>query len=131
MKYDNMTEGEFVSRPNRFIANVLINGENRVCHVKNTGRCRELLQKGAKVIVTRSDNPARKTKYDLIAVYKNGILINMDSVAQASPGKRDFNIQPACACFRHAAVGGSARRGRVQNRNPDFACADFTRYSGG
>lgn len=81
MKYDNITEGEFVSRPNRFIANVLINGKNEVCHVKNTGRCRELLQAGAKVILTRSDNPARKTRYDLVAVYKNDILINMDSMA--------------------------------------------------
>lgn len=81
MKYNNITEGEFVSRPNRFIANVLINGKNEVCHVKNTGRCRELLQAGAKVFLTRSDNPARKTKYDLVAVYKNDILINMDSFA--------------------------------------------------
>lgn len=70
-----------MSRPNRFIANVLINGKNEVCHVKNTGRCRELLQAGAKVILTRSDNPARKTRYDLVAVYKNDILINMDSMA--------------------------------------------------
>lgn len=81
MKYDNIFPGEFISRPNRFIANVKIDGHTEVCHVKNTGRCRELLIPGAPVYVQRSDKPERKTKYDLISVYKGDILINIDSQA--------------------------------------------------
>ena len=83
MRYANVISARFVSRPNRFIAYVDINGERELVHVKNTGRCRELLVEGATVYLSVSDNPARKTKYDLIAVQKitpNGvILINMDS----------------------------------------------------
>lgn len=79
MKYNNTIKGRFISRPNRFIAIVDINGEEVVCHVKNTGRCKELLTKNACVILEKSDNPARKTDYDLIAVYKEERLINMDS----------------------------------------------------
>lgn len=81
MKYSNVHEGIFIDRPNRFIANVLIEGVPTVCHVKNTGRCRELLVPGAKVLLEKSDNPVRKTQYDLIKVYKGGRLINMDSYA--------------------------------------------------
>ena len=81
MKYENITKGIFMSRPNRFIANVEIDGKCQVCHVKNTGRCRELLFPGATVYVQRCSNPERKTKYDLIAVDKNGLLVNMDSQA--------------------------------------------------
>lgn len=81
MKYANMCRGIFLSRPNRFIAHVQIDGESQVVHVKNTGRCRELLVPGAEVWCQRSDNPSRKTKYDLIAVNKAGRLINMDSQA--------------------------------------------------
>ena len=81
MKYKNTVVGEFISRPNRFIANVMIDGEEHVCHVKNTGRCRELLVPGCKVILEKSDNPSRRTAYDLVAVYKNEMLINMDSQA--------------------------------------------------
>jgi sugar fermentation stimulation protein A len=81
MNYPNTVAGTFVSRPNRFIAKVMINGEEETVHVKNTGRCRELLFPGATVILTRSDNPNRKTQYDLIAVYKGDTLINMDSQA--------------------------------------------------
>ena len=81
MKYSNMVPGIFHSRPNRFIALVEIQGEETVCHVKNTGRCRELLPPGAKVWCQRSDNPNRKTAYDLITVQKGSRLINMDSQA--------------------------------------------------
>lgn len=81
MKYKKVVEGRFVSRPNRFIANVNIGGCDFVCHVKNTGRCRELLVPGATVFLEESDNPNRKTKYDLIAVQKGDRLINMDSQA--------------------------------------------------
>lgn len=81
MIYDNVEKGIFRSRPNRFIAIVEVNGKDEVCHVKNTGRCRELLINGTEVILQKSSNQKRKTKYDLISVYKNGILINMDSQA--------------------------------------------------
>ena len=81
MEYQNMVAGQFLSRPNRFIAHVIINGQQEICHVKNTGRCRELLPKGAAVWCQRSDNPNRKTKYDLITVQKGSRLINMDSQA--------------------------------------------------
>ena len=81
MHYENMTPGVFLARPNRFIAHVEINGVTEVVHVKNTGRCRELLVSGCTVYCQRSDNPGRKTKYDLIAVQKGERLINMDSQA--------------------------------------------------
>ena len=79
MNYNNIIKGEFIDRPNRFIANVLIDNNIEVCHVKNTGRCKELLVKGSTVYLQKSDNPNRKTKYDLIAVQKGDRLINMDS----------------------------------------------------
>ena len=81
MKYANMTPGIFLARPNRFIAHVEIEGETEIVHVKNTGRCRELLPVGAQVWCQKSDNPSRKTKYDLITVKKGSRLINMDSQA--------------------------------------------------
>ena len=81
MIYDNITEGVFSARPNRFIAEVEISGETTVCHVKNTGRCRELLIPGAKVYLNRSNNPRRATRYDLVAVYKDERLVNIDSQA--------------------------------------------------
>ena len=81
MKYDNMCPGVFLVRPNRFIAHVKLDGQIRTVHVKNTGRCRELLVPGAAVWCQRSSNPARKTGYDLIAVQKGERLINMDSQA--------------------------------------------------
>ena len=62
MKYNNILKGEFIDRPNRFIANVLIDNNIEVCHVKNTGRCKELLVKGSTVYLQISDNPIRKTK---------------------------------------------------------------------
>lgn len=70
MKYDRIVSGTFLQRPNRFIAHVRINGKEEICHVKNTGRCRELLVPGCTVYCWVSDNPQRKTKYDLIAVEK-------------------------------------------------------------
>ena len=87
MRYSNMVPGIFLERPNRFVANVEINGITEICHVKNTGRCRELLPKGARVWCQRSDNPARKTKYDLITVQKGDRLINMDSQAPNAAAK--------------------------------------------
>lgn len=81
MKYKNTVRAEFCDRPNRFIAHVKINGVMETVHVKNTGRCRELLVPGCPVILEKSDNTARKTAYDLISVYKEGRWINMDSQA--------------------------------------------------
>ena len=81
MKYSRMIPGHFLARPNRFIAHVEIGGEPQIVHVKNTGRCRELLPAGAQVWCQESDNPNRKTKYDLIAVQKGDRIINMDSQA--------------------------------------------------
>ena len=76
-----MVPGVFLSRPNRFVAHVQIDGKTEVCHVKNTGRCRELLPAGAEVWCLESGNPARKTRFDLITVRKGERLINMDSQA--------------------------------------------------
>lgn len=82
MKYTHIVKGIFLNRPNRFIAHVLIHGKEEVVHVKNTGRCKELLLPGVEVILDRPDSPNRKTTYDLVAVYKQGIgLVNMDSQA--------------------------------------------------
>ncbi len=86
MTYDRVIEGRFCSRPNRFIARVEINEKEETVHVKNTGRCRELLIEGCRVWLAETNNPARKTKYDLIAVEKerqgkSPLLINMDSQA--------------------------------------------------
>lgn len=82
MRYSNIYKGKFISRPNRFIAEVEIDGEVEVVHVKNTGRCKELLIPGCEVWLTAPGNPNRKTKYDLVAVRKNtGVLFNIDSQA--------------------------------------------------
>ena len=81
MRYDNIVRGRFLSRPNRFIALVDIDGAETICHVKNTGRCRELLVPGAEVYLVPGTAPGRKTPYDLVAVDKSGVLINMDAQA--------------------------------------------------
>ena len=81
MRYQNITKGIFLARPNRFIAHVLVDGETVVCHVKNTGRCAELLRPGVPVYLEKAQNPARKTAFDLIAVEKGDLLINMDAQA--------------------------------------------------
>lgn len=87
MRYENMVPGIFLARPNRFIAHVQIGENTEICHVKNTGRCRELLPEGARVWCQKSSNPARKTKYDLITVKKGERLINMDSQAPNQAAK--------------------------------------------
>jgi len=82
MKYPNITRASFADRPNRFIAHVMIDDHMETVHVKNTGRCRELLLPGAEVWLTAPGTEGRKTKYDLVAVRKsNGLLINIDSQA--------------------------------------------------
>lgn len=79
MKYKDVIEAQFIKRPNRFIAHVLVDGKEEIVHVRNTGRCREILIEGTKVILEKSKNPNRKTAYSLIAAYKGNILINIDS----------------------------------------------------
>lgn len=82
MKYtETIVQSRFLDRPNRFIAHIEIDGSTEICHVKNTGRCRELLQPGATVYCADCLSPARKTRFDLIAVQKGSRLINMDSQA--------------------------------------------------
>ena len=86
MRYKHIIHGKFHSRPNRFIAKVWVEGKLETVHVKNTGRCRELLLPDAEVILEVSDNPKRKTRYDLIGVYKENLgWVNIDSQA---PNKR-------------------------------------------
>lgn len=82
MRYENIKKAEFISRPNRFIAMCMVDGRMTECHVKNTGRCKELLVPGATVFLEKSSNSSRKTDYDLVAVYnKNNQLFNIDSQA--------------------------------------------------
>lgn len=112
MHYDNMVPGIFLSRPNRFIAHIEIDGKVEICHVKNTGRCRELLPQGAQVWCQRSGNPNRKTKYDLITVRKGERLINMDSQA------------PNIAAKEWLLDGGL---GPIEDLKPEYTYAD-SRY---
>ncbi len=94
MKYNNYTEAVFIDRPNRFIANVEIDGKLEKVHVKNTGRCKEILIPGVNVILEKSDNPDRKTRYDLIAAYKDNFgLINIDSQAPNKVAKEWLDRQ--------------------------------------
>ena len=104
MRYEKMEPAVFLERPNRFVAYVERAGRREICHVKNTGRCRELLVPGAELYVQRSDNPARKTALDLIAVKKGSQWVNMDSQApnkaaaewlrQGGLGCREITIRP-------------------------------------
>ena len=94
MRYDNITKAVFVKRPNRFIAEVDIDREIEIVHVKNTGRCRELLIPGSEVWLTEPGTPDRKTRYDLVAVRKeNGILFNIDSQAPNKVVKEWLNLR--------------------------------------
>lgn len=87
MHYENIVPGIFLDRPNRFIAHVEIDGKETVCHLKNTGRCKELLIPGTKVWCQQFDSCTRKTKYDLITVQKGDRLINIDSQAPNTAAK--------------------------------------------
>jgi len=97
LKYQNITRAVFLNRPNRFIAEVEVNGTKETVHVKNTGRCRELLIPGCEVWLTEPGTPGRKTRYDLVAVRKeNGVLFNIDSqapnhVVKEWLGKQDYD----------------------------------------
>ena len=94
MKYENTKRAVFLDRPNRFIAHVDLNGQTETVHVKNTGRCKEILIPGVNVILEKSDNPDRKTRYDLIAAYKDNFgLINIDSQAPNKVAKEWLDRQ--------------------------------------
>ena len=102
MKYGTILDGTFLSRPNRFIAKVLLEGKEEAVHVKNTGRCKELLLPGADIRLEVSNNPARKTKYDLVAVRKEGLgWVNIDSQAPNKVVKE--MLEKAGFAFSHAS----------------------------
>ena len=109
MHYSNMVPGVFLRRPNRFIAHITIDGTEQICHVKNTGRCKELLPEGAKVWCQQFDDPKRKTKFDLITVQKGHRLINMDSQA------------PNKAAGEWLARGGL---GQLEKLRPEVKCGE-------
>lgn len=112
MLYENTTWGTFLARPNRFIAHVEIDGREEVCHVKNTGRCKELLLPGVQVFLEKSRNPARKTNFSLIGVEKGNRLVNMDSQA---PNKvvhewlKKGNLFPGATKIRPETKYGNSR----------------------
>ncbi len=101
MRYGEVVPGVFLSRPNRFIAHVLLQGQEVVCHVKNTGRCRELLQPGVQVWLEKGTNPNRKTAWDLITVQKGDRLVNMDAQApNRAFGEWAKNLEPGVVSVR-------------------------------
>lgn len=112
MQYANIRPAVFISRPNRFIARVEVDGQEETVHVKNTGRCKELLLPGRTVWLEEGSNPNRKTKYDLIAVDKDGLLVNMDAQA---PNKvfaewaMDGKFIPNLTLLRPETTWGSSR----------------------
>lgn len=117
MKYKHIIEGKFIDRPNRFIAHVEIAGKAETVHVKNTGRCRELLLPGAAVQLEMADNPARKTLYDLVAVYKESLgWVNIDSQA---PNKvvREWLEQQGYDVIRPEYTYGDSRLDFYMERN--------------
>ena len=108
--YDTVIPGAFIARPNRFIARVQINGAEETVHVKNTGRCRELLIPGARVWLAEGANPGRKTRYDLVAVEKGGLLINMDSQAPNRAAAEALpRLFPGTAEIRSEVTWGDSR----------------------
>lgn len=115
MRYERVKKGIFLERPNRFIAHVRLEGQEEgftVCHVKNTGRCRELLVPGAEIWVQMAENPARKTPCDLICVRKGERLINMDSQAPnrvAEEWLRGGNLFPKGSLIRREVRFGESR----------------------
>lgn len=112
MQYQNVKRGRFLARPNRFIAHVELEGQTEVVHVKNTGRCRELLVPNAAVYLEKSANPARKTQYDLIAVEKGPLLVNMDAQAPNQVFREwaeSGGFQPGLTLLRPETTWGSSR----------------------
>ena len=109
MTYKSVRTGVFRARPNRFIAIVDVDGVDTVCHVKNTGRCKELLIPGCTVILEQATNPNRKTPYDVIAVYKGDRLINMDSQAPNAVAAEYLATRFPHATIRREVTYGDSR----------------------
>ena len=112
MRYQNIHKAVFLSRPNRFIARVLLEGEEVTVHVKNTGRCKELLVPGCTVYLEKSANPARKTLYDLVTVEKGERIINMDSQAPNrlfEEWAREGHFVPGLTLLRPETTWGRSR----------------------
>ena len=108
MRYDNAVPAVFLSRPNRFVARVLLGGREETVHVKNTGRLRELLLPGAEVVLCRSDRPGRKTAYDLIAVKRGEAYVNVDSQApNAAAAELLRRLYPGCTITPERVFGSS------------------------
>lgn len=110
MQYKKITKGIFLERPNRFVAVVELAGKKEICHVKNTGRCKELLQKGVTVVLEDCvENTKRKTRYDVIGVYKGERLINIDSQAPNKVvGEYMEQLFPdLCSCRPETKYGNS------------------------
>ena len=122
MRYGQVKKGVFLSRPNRFIAHVALDGVETVCHVKNTGRCRELLVPGAAVYLEKGTNPNRKTAYDLIAVEKGDRLINMDAQAPNrvfEEWARAGGFSPEVPSTKYSR-SASAKKRTATSRNSDI-----------
>lgn len=112
MQYPSVVKAQFVARPNRFVARVLLDGSPRTVHVKNTGRCRELLAPEAPVYLTPAQNPLRKTPYDLIAVEKGPLLVNLDAQAPNvvfGEWARAGQFRPGLRLLRPETVWGNSR----------------------
>lgn len=112
MQYAAIRPAVFLARPNRFIARVELDGQEETVHVKNTGRCRELLVPGRRVWLEKGSNPGRKTAYDLIAVDKDGLLVNMDAQAPNrvfAEWAQAGNFVPGLTLLRPETVRGSSR----------------------
>lgn len=113
MVYNDTLKAIFINRPNRFIANVSLDGDVSAVHVKNTGRCREILRPGVPVILEKGKNPGRKTPYSLISAYKGDVLINIDSqvpnqvVAEAVKNSLIPEFEPVTHIKREATYGRS------------------------
>ncbi len=125
MRYSNIREGRFLSRPNRFIAQVEVEGEVETVHVKNTGRCAELLYEGARVWLYESSNPARKTRFDLVAVEKaDGRVVNIDSqIANDTAGEW---LRKGLLFTEHAVIRREVKQGSSRF---DFMVEDEGRIS--
>lgn len=130
MKYKNIVYGRFYSRPNRFIAKVWVEDVLETVHVKNTGRCRELLLPDADVVLEKSDNPHRKTKYDLICVYKEGLgWVNIDSQA---PNKvvAEWLFKQDYSCIKPEYTYGESRIDFYMEKTVAGHNADISRQDG-
>jgi len=114
LRYSSVKTAGFISRQNRFIAHVTIDGKEEMVHVKNTGRLREILREGSTVILEESRNPERKTRYSLVAAYKGDVLINIDSQAPNSvvyQGIKDGRVNEICDVIKlsREVVYGNSR----------------------